>query len=84
MSIVAFIIVGLIAGLIARAITPGTQSMGLAATAGLGMAGSFVGGLVSALLSSNRNWMDLHPTGIVFSVLGAVLVLLLVGARGRR
>jgi len=84
MSLIAFLIVGLISGLIARAIYPGTQAMGLVATTLLGIVGSFVGGLVSSLIYSRGNWLDLHPTGILFSVLGAVVVLFLAGLGGRR
>jgi uncharacterized membrane protein YeaQ/YmgE (transglycosylase-associated protein family) len=84
MSIIAFIIVGFIAGLIARAIYPGTQSMGLIATTLLGIVGSFVGGLISSLIYSRGHIFDLHPTGILFSVIGAIIVLFLAGLGGRR
>lgn len=84
MGIIAFIIIGLIAGLIARAILPGRQSMGLVATTLLGMVGSVVGGLIGSLLSGRGELFDLHPSGILLSVLGAIVVLLLVGAAGRR
>lgn len=84
MSLIAFLIIGLISGLIARAIYPGTQAMGLIATTLLGIVGSFVGGLISSLIYSRGNWLDLHPTGILFSVIGAVIVLFLAGLGGRR
>ena len=85
MGIIAFIVVGIIAGLIARALMPGNQSMGLVATAILGIVGSFVGGLIASLFSSDGHVWDLHPTGLIFSVIGAMLVLLVVGmANGRR
>jgi len=84
MGILAFIIIGLLAGLIARAIMPGNQSMGLVATTLLGMVGSLVGGLVGSLFSRTGRIFDLHPSGLIFSVLGALLVLFLVGFSGRR
>ena len=84
MGIIAFIIIGLIAGLIARAVLPGRQSMGLVATTLLGMVGSLVGGLIGSLFRRDGQLFDLHPTGILMSVVGAVVVLLLVGAAGRR
>jgi uncharacterized membrane protein YeaQ/YmgE (transglycosylase-associated protein family) len=84
MGIIAFIIIGLIAGLIARAILPGRQSMGLVATTLLGMVGSLIGGLIGSLFRRDGQLFDLHPTGILMSVVGAVVVLLLVGAAGRR
>ncbi|ADO69514.1 GlsB/YeaQ/YmgE family stress response membrane protein [Stigmatella aurantiaca] len=84
MGIIAFIIIGLIAGLIARAILPGRQSMGLIATTLLGMVGSLVGGLVGSLFARDGRLFDVHPTGILMSVIGSIVVLLLVGAAGRR
>ncbi|MCP3162782.1 GlsB/YeaQ/YmgE family stress response membrane protein [Myxococcus qinghaiensis] len=84
MGIIAFIIIGLIAGLIARAILPGKQSMGLLATTLLGMVGSLLGGLVGSLFQRDGRLFDLRPSGIIMSVLGAIIVLFIVGAVGRR
>ncbi|GHG68532.1 GlsB/YeaQ/YmgE family stress response membrane protein [Comamonas sp. JC664] len=83
MGIIAFLVIGLLAGLIARALMPGNQSMGLIATTLLGIAGSFVGGFIASLFRSDGRVFDLHPTGLLFSVLGALLVLFLVGLAGR-
>lgn len=84
MGIIAFLVIGLLAGLIARALMPGNQSMGLLATTLLGIAGSFVGGFIGSLIRSDGRIFDLHPSGLLFSVLGAMLVLLLVGLAGSR
>jgi len=84
MGIIAFIIIGLIAGLIARAILPGKQSMGLIATTLLGMVGSIVGGIIGSLFHRGGKLFELRPSGIILSVVGAIIVLLLVGAAGRR
>lgn len=86
MSIIWFIVVGLVAGLLARALMPGRQSMGLVATMLLGIVGSFVGGFIGALFSPNRRVFDLNPSGLIMSVVGSIVVLLLVGwaGRGRR
>jgi len=83
MSILAFIVLGIIAGFLARALMPGRQAMGFVATAALGMVGSFVGGFLGALFS-DRRVLDLHAAGIIGSVIGALVVLALVGAMGRR
>lgn len=83
MGLLAFIVFGLIVGLIARAVMPGRQGMGLIATALLGMAGSFVGGLVGSMISGGRMF-ELHTSGIIGSILGALLVMFLVGMGGRR
>jgi len=61
---------GLVVGALARWALPGPDPMGIFATIGLGLAGSFVGGLLAGLL-----WA--RPAGFVFSVLGAVLLLYL-------
>ncbi len=61
---------GLVVGGLARLALPGPDPMGMLATIGLGLAGSFVGGIVS--------WLFLgHAGGVVFSVLGATLLLYL-------
>lgn len=83
MSILAFIVLGLIAGFIARAIMPGRQAMGLVATALLGMVGSILGGFIGSLISGDRVF-DLHAAGLIGSIIGALIVLLLTGASRRR
>ncbi|AKV04533.1 putative membrane protein [Labilithrix luteola] len=79
MGLLTFILLGLVAGLIARALMPGRQSMGLVATTLLGIAGSFVGGLLGSLFHGGRNGhlLDLRPSGIIGSILGALIVLFL-------
>jgi uncharacterized membrane protein YeaQ/YmgE (transglycosylase-associated protein family) len=83
MGLITFILFGLIVGLIARAIMPGRQSMGLVATALLGIAGSFVGGLFGSIIRHNRSVFDLQTSGIIGSILGALLVMFLVSMTGR-
>lgn len=86
--ILTLIIVGLIAGALARLIVPGRQSMSLVATAVLGIVGSFVGGFLGYLLfRQDASQGYLQPAGIIGSILGAILVLLLwsrFGSRARR
>ena len=84
MGIISMIVIGLVAGLIARAILPGRQTMGMLATILLGIVGSFVGGLLGSLFSSDGNLVDLRPSGLLWSIIGSVIVLLLVGFAGRR
>ena len=71
-SIFAMIIVGLVAGLLARAIKPGRDPMGWIMTSVVGIAGAMVGGfLASALhLGDSGKFMSL-----VFSVIGAIILL---------
>lgn len=71
--IITTLIVGLIAGLLARAIVPGKDSMGILATILLGIVGSFVGTGVAYLLK-------LEPGAIlnwVLTIGGAVVALLI-------
>jgi uncharacterized membrane protein YeaQ/YmgE (transglycosylase-associated protein family) len=76
MGIITMLIVGLIAGLLARAIMPGNDSMGWIATIVLGIVGSFVGGFLASLVFHDTGGVsDFHPTGIVGSVIGALVVL---------
>ena len=74
MSILLFVVFGLVVGLIARAVLPGRQSMGLIATSLLGIAGSFMGGFLVALLTHNRV-LDFNTAGIIGSIIGALLLL---------
>jgi uncharacterized membrane protein YeaQ/YmgE (transglycosylase-associated protein family) len=85
MSIIWFLIIGLVAGLIARALMPGRQPMGLVGTMLLGIVGSFVGGLVGSLFTRGP-FLELRPSGLIMSVVGALLVLAIFGwsQRGRR
>jgi uncharacterized membrane protein YeaQ/YmgE (transglycosylase-associated protein family) len=81
--IVMLIVVGLIAGAIARLLMPGRDSIGLLGTILLGVAGSFVGGFLENLLFYHRLAPHkFHLAGIIGSIIGAFLVLLLVRASG--
>ena len=84
--ILGLIIVGLIAGFLARAIVPGNDSMGIGATILLGIVGSFVGGLLGYLLfGKDISEGALQPSGIIGSILGAILALVVYRmANGRR
>jgi uncharacterized membrane protein YeaQ/YmgE (transglycosylase-associated protein family) len=81
-SILFFVILGLIAGLLARAIMPGRQPMGIVATTLLGMAGSLFGGFVASLFT-HRPILEFHTSGIIGSVLGALALLFAMVYVGR-
>ena len=75
-TIIGLIVIGLIAGLIARAIIPGKQSIGILMTIVLGIVGSFVGGFLGFLIFGNDpNGGFLQPSGIIGSIIGAIIVL---------
>lgn len=80
MGLIVFLIVGLIAGFIARALVPGPDPMGWLGTMVLGIIGSFVGGTLAALLFGGT--LDINPAGIVGSIIGSVIVLLIWRAMG--
>ena len=74
MSIIGWLVLGLVAGALARLLVPGRDPMGLLGTILLGVAGSFVGGFLA-------DWLfDDEAVGLFGSVVGAVLVLLLYNA----
>jgi len=87
--IVLLIVIGLIAGLLARLLVPGRDRMGILGTIVLGIVGSFVGGFIWNLVEYHRVAPSkFHMVGIIGSILGAIVVLLLLRVlgleRGRR
>lgn len=82
-TILTWIVFGLVVGFIARAVVPGAQPMSLPATVLLGVAGSFIGGLVGNLLAGYPP-LHLHAAGFIGSVLGAILVLVVMTFATRR
>ncbi len=79
MGIIGWLIIGLVAGALARLLVPGRDPMGWVATILLGLVGAVVGGLLADML------FDDESIGLVGAVLGGVLVLLAYNAmtRGR-
>lgn len=85
MGIILWIIIGFFAGLIARAVVPGRQHMGLLATTLLGIVGSLIGGLAgTALWGRGQGQGGFSPGGLVLSIVGAIVVLLVLGLVRRR
>ena len=74
--IIVLLIVGLIAGAVARLLVPGKDSMGLAGTIGVGVVGSFVGGFLQNLIFFHTLTL-FHPSGIIGSIIGSIIVLLI-------
>ncbi len=83
--IISIIVVGLIAGAIARLVVPGRQNLSIPMTILLGVIGSFVGGFIGYLIfRQDAGSGFLQPAGIIGSIIGAIIVLLIwtrVGAR---
>jgi uncharacterized membrane protein YeaQ/YmgE (transglycosylase-associated protein family) len=83
MSIVLFVIFGFLVGLVARALMPREQRMGVLTASGLGIAGSFLGALVVGVLT-REPITDLDTSGAVGSLMGALALILLGAATLRR
>jgi uncharacterized membrane protein YeaQ/YmgE (transglycosylase-associated protein family) len=84
LDVIWFLLIGLIAGFIARALVPGPDPMGWLGTMVLGIVGSLVGGTLAALLFGGT--LALSAAGIIGSIIGAIIVLLVwrqVGGRAR-
>jgi uncharacterized membrane protein YeaQ/YmgE (transglycosylase-associated protein family) len=83
--IITVLVIGLIAGALARLLVPGKQNLSIPMTIVLGVVGSFVGGFLGYLLF-HKDGSDgfLQPAGLIGSVIGAVIVLVIwlrVGGR---
>jgi uncharacterized membrane protein YeaQ/YmgE (transglycosylase-associated protein family) len=81
MGLLAFILVGIVAGYLGRLIMPGEQKMGFVATAGLGMAGSLVGGTLASLVFGEG--LALGGAGILGSIIGVLIVLFVLERLGK-
>ena len=86
MGIIWWVIVGLVAGVLARLLVPGRNPMGIGATILLGLVGSLVGGFLGQLLdNSDASFSDYTPAGLIGSIIGAIIALLIYNAAtGRR
>jgi uncharacterized membrane protein YeaQ/YmgE (transglycosylase-associated protein family) len=83
--IISIIIIGLIAGAVARLVVPGKQNLSILMTIVLGIIGSFVGGFLGYLLFGRDAASGfLQPAGIIGSIIGAIIVLLIWGAVNKR
>ena len=81
MSIIGTIVVGFIVGLIARALNPGDDRMGLIMTTLLGIAGAFIARYVGQAMGL---YTADQPAGWIASVIGAIVLLVIYGlVRGR-
>ena len=83
--IITILVVGAIAGFVARLLVPGRQSLSIPATIALGIVGSFIGGLLGYLLfGKDADNGFLQPSGIIGSIIGAVIALLIWTATQNR
>ncbi|MBT2794677.1 MULTISPECIES: GlsB/YeaQ/YmgE family stress response membrane protein [Paraburkholderia] len=81
LSFIGTVIVGLVVGLIARAVKPGDDRMGLIMTIILGIAGSLIAGYIGRALG----WYQPgQAAGWIASVIGAIILLVIYGMVRRR
>jgi len=77
MGWISWILIGLVVGLIARVFVPTGKSWGCIGTILLGIAGSFMGGLIGSIMSDGE--FDLSRTeSLIGSIVGAVVILVLI------
>jgi uncharacterized membrane protein YeaQ/YmgE (transglycosylase-associated protein family) len=75
LTILGWIVFGLIVGFIARAVVPGKDDIGILRTIVLGVVGSILGGLVFGLFTGGLR--GFHPAGWIGSIIGGIVVLVI-------
>lgn len=79
--ILYLLVIGIVAGFIARLLVPGRDPMSFGATVVLGILGSFLGGFLGwALFGKDLDHGALQASGIIGSIIGAVILLLIYRA----
>ncbi|SFM89901.1 Uncharacterized membrane protein YeaQ/YmgE, transglycosylase-associated protein family [Pseudonocardia ammonioxydans] len=73
-TILGWIVLGLVAGFIARAVVPGKDDIGIVRTILLGIVGSFVGGLLASIFTG---FSSFSPSSWIGSIIGAIIVLVI-------
>ena len=81
MTILWTILIGFLVGLVAKLLMPGKDPGGFIITIILGIAGSFLAGVIGRAL----HWYNEgQPAGFIFSVIGAIVLLILYRVLFRR
>jgi uncharacterized membrane protein YeaQ/YmgE (transglycosylase-associated protein family) len=81
--VIAMLVIGVIAGYLARLLVPGPDPMGVVGTIVLGIVGSFVGGFLGyVLFNKDVGEGALQPSGVVGAIIGAIVILLILRAVG--
>jgi uncharacterized membrane protein YeaQ/YmgE (transglycosylase-associated protein family) len=74
MSIIAFLVFGLVIGAVARLIKPGRQNLSVLATLALGVVGALIGGVVATALGTG-DFGELNILGTIVAIIAAVLLI---------
>jgi uncharacterized membrane protein YeaQ/YmgE (transglycosylase-associated protein family) len=84
-TIIGYIVIGVLGGAIAKAIIPGKQGGGFIKTALLGIVGALLGGFLGGLILHVKYSHIFSIGGLITSIIGAIIVLLVYGfIKGRR
>lgn len=70
-SLIIWIVFGLIVGFLARSLHPGNDPIGCLPTIAIGVAGSFVGGTINWMMDAGQ--APYEPSGFLMSILGGVI-----------
>jgi uncharacterized membrane protein YeaQ/YmgE (transglycosylase-associated protein family) len=83
--ILYMLVIGIVAGFLARLIVPGRDPMSVGATIVLGIIGSFIGGFLGYIITG-KDFQDgaLQASGLIGSVIGAIIALLVYNAMTHR
>ena len=83
--IILMILIGIVAGYLARLLVPGPDPMSFLQTLVLGVVGSFIGGFLGyVLFNKDLNDGALQPSGVIGSIIGAIIALLIYNAATHR
>jgi uncharacterized membrane protein YeaQ/YmgE (transglycosylase-associated protein family) len=73
-TIIAWFVIGLVAGAIAKAIMPGKDPGGIIVTSLIGIVGAFLGGWLGTLITG-RGFQGFDLVSIILAVIGALILL---------
>ena len=75
MSVIAWVLLGLVAGAIAKALMPGKDPAGFVVTIVIGIVGAIIGGFIWNVLTGNDSYGDFDIGGIIIAVIGSIILL---------
>ena len=84
MTIVAWLAIGVIAGLAARVLVPGEIKGGLLTELVVGIVGALLGGWLGGVLLGTTPFTELDPHSIIVATCGALVLLFLIHSVARR
>jgi uncharacterized membrane protein YeaQ/YmgE (transglycosylase-associated protein family) len=80
----SWIVFGLLAGFVARIVTPGNRRIGCLPTIAVGLVGALIGGLIGQVVLGHKVHFGWDAGAFALAVIGAIVLLLLLNAVSRR